>query len=218
MTSGQRCVIIPDPSYRVYGPLVLLNFNQNDVAKLHTAEKQKYKMMSRRDRLVRRKREENRGIYLFQTQSVYPNYWEVYSDMVGDSIPDDPDDEKGGPYRRYCSRELDGGIDLDDDSDDGDGPTRNRVKSKTQPGRLYDHKCFQNTVYSRLSFTVWSMDSCTFDGAILDEEGILGLGVRISFVGDFMFADLDRLMRKIVSRHDVLWVILHCIINQWYII
>ena len=29
MTSGQRCVIIPDPSYRVYGPLILLNFNHS---------------------------------------------------------------------------------------------------------------------------------------------------------------------------------------------
>lgn len=45
------------------------------------------------------------------------------------------------------------------------------------------------------------MDSCPFGGAILDEERILGLGVRISFVGDFMFADLARLMQKTVSRH-----------------
>jgi len=134
---------MPDPSSHPQNPyLILLNFSQNNVAKLHASEKWE-------DGRKRRK---------FLTRS--------YDERAWTEIFDDPDN---------------------DDSDGMDGLSKPlgqvRINRRSQKF-WYRNKCFQDKVHSNLSFTIYSSKKrYNFQGVMLDEERILGLGVRISFVG-----------------------------------
>lgn len=144
-TSGQRCIIMPDPSFHPENTyLILLNFSQNDVAKLRVAEELKDER-NRRD---------------CHTRGYDEGSWRETFD--------------------------------DSDSDDSDGMDglskpigQVRINRRTQ--RFWNrNQCFQDKVHSNLPFTIYSSKKrYNFQGVMLDEERILGLGVRMSFVGHF---------------------------------
>jgi len=136
---------MPDPSFHPENTyLILLNFSQNDVAKLRVAEELKDER-NRRD---------------CHTRGYDEGSWRETFD--------------------------------DSDSDDSDGMDglskpigQVRINRRTQ--RFWNrNQCFQDKVHSNLPFTIYSSKKrYNFQGVMLDEERILGLGVRMSFVGHF---------------------------------
>jgi len=165
-TSGQRCIIIPDPISHINTPLVLLNFNQNDVTKLHTVEKRK------REIRVHARLIEHRSTELGATRQNLGQHTMTFDhttpeNVVSNSTLDIPSYDW-----------------LYDDSNGIDGLMypRGILKSITRKNvALTDrYQCFQDSVYSGLSFTVYpSKRNHNFQGVMLDEERVLGLRVRI---------------------------------------
>lgn len=187
-TAGQRCIIIPDVGTETdRAPLILLNFNQMDVARILAAEKEDLEATIREEALRRMKREKQRtskGVSMGQGMDQQARY----ERPKGEEINADYVEEYGGK-----SSELgeDENLEALSDSTSSDleefertpSKSRRRAKAITRVGDTLDdsQRCFEDIVYSSLPYTVCSsLDKYTFDGVLLDEERILGLRVRIN--------------------------------------
>lgn len=197
-TSGQRCVILPDiGGDTVPAPIMLLNFNQTDVAKASAAQKERENLFPRLEGT------EIRGVDEGPTSQsptqdesqVLEDETQGFSEGDEDGVEvtsieiDDDDDEDDDGWQTDESGELDTGP--TDDNSDGPNPVphpsqlqrrRCRVRVITDYGESLEdsHRCFQNIIHARLPYTVCSTtEEFRYHGVLMDEERIIGLRVRI---------------------------------------
>lgn len=194
ITAGQRCAIIPDIGVETYNsPIIMLNFNQNDVLKVLDREKR-----DKEEKVAAEREAKNIEASRAQHPSIVqgPNMGGATRSSEDSSIQTEQEidsgkgtEHSGDENTEYqdvetfsdTSDEVPAG-DFDEASQDRIQPSPPRAKAIIQAGDAVDDSqhCFENMVYSSLPYTVSSsLNNYRFHGVLLDEERILGLQVHL---------------------------------------